>query len=249
MEEAVVVEGLVKEYPDGVRGVDGLSFTVRSGEIYGLIGPNGAGKTTTLRIIATILQPTSGDVRVFGYSVVDEPEKVRSIISYLPEDAGAYKYLTGLEFLEFIAGFYTSDPGEKERMIREAAEVSGLGKRLGDKIKSYSKGMLRRLLVARTLMIHPRLAILDEPTSGLDVVHAYRVREIIKRYAREHGVTILLSSHNMLEVEHVCDRVGIIYRGRLVAEGTPRELKERYGAENLEEVFIKAIGGDIGEGA
>ncbi len=244
MENAVEVENLVKIYPDGTRGVDGLSFTVHPGEIYGLIGPNGAGKTTTLRIIATILQPTSGEARVYGHSVADEPEKVRMIIGYLPEDAGAYKYLTGLEFLRFIASFYTDDEERREEMVREAAEMSGLGERLGDKIKSYSKGMLRRLLVAKTLMTHPRLAILDEPTSGLDVAHAYRVRRIIKQYSREHGVTILLSSHNMLEVEYLCDRVGIIYRGRIVAEGEPDELKQRYGAENLEEVFMKTVGGE-----
>jgi ABC-2 type transport system ATP-binding protein len=123
----------------------------------------------------------------------------------------------------------------------EAAEISGLGERLKDKTKTYSKGMKRRLLVARALMTKPKLAILDEPTSGLDVIHAYHVREISKKYAREHVVTVLLSSHNMLEVEHLCDKVALINKGRLVAEGAPKELKEKYGRANLEEVFAKVV--------
>ncbi len=242
MSECIVeVRDLVKVYPGGVRGVDGVSFCVRKGEIFGLIGPNGAGKTTTLRILATILQPTSGSAYIAGYDVVKQANMVRRIISYLPEDAGAYKYLTGLEFLEFIANFYSSGE-EKIRMIREGVELSGLGDRLRDKIKTYSKGMLRRLLVAKTLMVRPRVAILDEPTSGLDVVNAVLVRDAIKKYAREKGVTIILSSHNMLEVEYLCDRVAIIHRGRVIAEGSPKELIEEHGVENLEEVFVKLVG-------
>ncbi len=214
------------------------------GEICGLRGPNGAGKTTTLRILATILEPTSGTAKIYGYDVKSEPEKVRRLIAYLPEEAGAYKYLTGLEFLDFIASFYAEDEQEKMRMIQEAWKISGLGMRIKDKIKTYSKGMLRRLLIAKTLMMHPKLAILDEPTSGLDVINSTRVRRIIKRYAKEYGVTVLLSSHNMLEVEYLCDRVGIIHEGLIVAEGSPAELKEMYGAENLEEVFAKIVGGE-----
>ncbi len=241
---AIVVEDLVKVYPGGTRGVDGVSFTVKPGEVFGLIGPNGAGKTTTLRIIATILQPTSGRVQVFGYDVVSDASKVREVISYLPEDAGAYKYLTGYEFLEFIARFYASSDRELEDMLREGVRLSGLGERLRDKIKSYSKGMLRRLLVAKTLMVKPKLAILDEPTSGLDVVNAVRVRNAIRSYAREKGVTILLSSHNMLEVEYLCDRIAIIHKGKIIASGEPKKLVEEHGVSNLEEVFVKLVGGE-----
>ncbi len=242
---AVEVRDLVTVYPGGIKGVDGISFYVKPGEVFGLIGPNGAGKTTTLRILATILQPTSGLALVYGYDVVKEPDKVRKIISYLPEDAGAYKYLTGLEFLEFIAGFYTNDEREKERMVKEGVVLSGLGDRLKNKIKTYSKGMLRRLLVAKTLMIKPKLAILDEPTSGLDVINAVKVREVIKKYAREHNVAVLLSSHNMLEVEYLCDRVAIIHKGKIIAEGEPRKLINEYGVSNLEEVFVKIVGGRL----
>jgi ABC-2 type transport system ATP-binding protein len=224
-----------------IRALDGLSFNVKSGEIFGLIGPNGAGKTTTLRIVSTLLLPTSGTVKVFGFDVVKNAAEVRKIISYLPEEAGAYRYLSGLEYLEFMAKFHTKDKDEAREMVNEAAEISGLGERLKDKTKAYSKGMKRRLLVARALMVKPKLAILDEPTSGLDVIHAYHVRDIIKKYVKEHGVTVLLSSHNMLEVEHLCDRVALVNKGKVVAEGEPQELKEKFESENLEEVFAKVV--------
>jgi ABC-2 type transport system ATP-binding protein len=141
-----------------------------------------------------------------------------------------------------MAKFKTGDENKVREMVNEAAEITGLGERLKDKTKTYSKGMKRRLLVARALMTRPKLAILDEPTSGLDVLHAYHVREIVKRYVKEHGVTVLLSSHNMLEVEHLCDRVALLNKGKIVAEGKPQELKEKYGSTNLEEVFAKVVG-------
>ncbi len=237
----VLVDDLVKVYPGNIVAVNHLSFKVYEGEVYGLIGPNGAGKTTTLRIIATLLKPTSGRVIVAGYDVVKEAEKVRKLISYLPEEAGAYKNLTGLEYLEFIAGFYAENKRELEDMVEEAIRISGLGDKIYEKISTYSKGMKRRLLVARTLMVKPRLAILDEPTSGLDVVHAVHVRNIIKNYARSYGVTVLLSSHNMLEVEYLCDRIGIIHKGVLRLEGDPKKLLHEYNVSNLEELFSKLV--------
>jgi ABC-2 type transport system ATP-binding protein len=244
LDNILEVRDLVKVYPGDVEALKGISFSVGEGEIYGLIGPNGAGKTTTLRIIATILEPTGGDVIVDGYSVRGEPGEVRRRISYLPEEAGAYKYLTGYEFLEFIISFYTDDPDTRLKLIREAVRISGLKDRINDKIKTYSRGMLRRLLVAKTLVVKPRLALLDEPTSGLDVLNAQRIRSIIRKYAREYKVSILLSSHNMLEVEHLCDRVAVIHEWRILAEGSPRELMSKYSALNLEEVFVKLVGGE-----
>ena len=241
MDFAVEASGLVKVFGD-VRALDGLTFRVRKGEIYGLIGPNGVGKTTTLRVTATLLTPTSGFVKVFGHDVVHEAPVVRRMISYLPEEAGAYKNLSGFEYLEFMARFNADSKEHVKEMVNAAAEISGLGDRLKDRVKTYSKGMKRRLLVARALMMKPRLGILDEPTSGLDVLHAYHVRRVIKQYVEAHRVTVLLSSHNMLEVEHLCDRVALINRGRIVAEGAPSELKARHNASNLEEVFAKVVG-------
>ena len=237
---AVAVRDLVKRY-GRVEALRGLSFSVEEGEVYGLIGPNGAGKTTTLRIIATLLRPDSGRVEVFGLDALERPLGVRRIISYLPEEAGAYRNLTGEEYLRFMAGFYAEDEGELEEMVERGAEISGLGDRLRDKTKTYSKGMKRRLALARALMVRPRLAILDEPTSGLDVVHAHHVRRVIREFAEEEGVTIIVSSHNMLEVQQLCDRVGLIHRGRLVEEGAPEELLGKYGASNLEDVFVEVV--------
>jgi len=240
MSYAIEANELVKVF-GSVKALDGLSFLVENGEIYGLIGPNGAGKTTALRIASTLLLPTSGSVQVFNHDVVREASNVRKIISYLPEEAGAYKNLSGFEYLQFMARFNSTNKSELKDVVANAAEISGLGKRLKDKVKTYSKGMKRRLLVARALMNKPQLAVLDEPTSGLDVLHAYHVRGIIKQYVREHGVTVLLSSHNMLEVEHLCDRVALINKGKIVAEGTPAELKANYKVANLEEAFAKVV--------
>jgi len=235
---AVEIIDLVKFYGK-VKALDNLSFNVREGEIFGLVGPNGAGKTTTLRIIATLLKPSSGIVRVFGHDVVKEAGEVRKLISYLPEEAGAYRFLTGREYLEFMVKIYRIPSS----VVEEGIKISGLGDAIDRQVRTYSKGMKRRLLVARTLMVKPKLAILDEPTSGLDVAHALYVRNTIRKYAKEYGVTVILSSHNMLEVEYLCDRVALINKGRIVEVGTTRELLEKYGVKNLEEVFIKAIGG------
>lgn len=237
---AVEAENLVKVFGN-IIALNGLSFRIKPGEIYGLIGPNGAGKTTALRIAVTLILPSSGSVKVYSHDVVKEASEVRRLIAYLPEEAGAYKNLSGDEYLRFMAKF-VSKKEVIEETVRIAAEISGLGDRLRDKVKTYSKGMKRRLLVARTLMAKPKLAVLDEPTSGLDVLHSIHVREIIKQYVEEHGVTILLSSHNMLEVDYLCERVALIDHGKIVADGTPEELKSNNDVENLEEAFAKVVG-------
>lgn len=236
--DALVVKDLHKMYGER-EAVKGVNFTVKEGEIFGLIGPNGAGKTTCLRIISTLLSISSGEIKVYGKDVKTEADDVRKIISYLPEDAGAYKDLTGRKYLQFIANFFT-DGEENKTMVTKGIEIADLGERIDSKVDTYSKGMMRRLLIARAIMPNPKLAILDEVTSGLDVVNAYEIREIIRNIAK-HGVSILISSHNMFEVEILCDHVAMINEGRVVLEGTPKELKEQYGVSNLEEVFVKAV--------
>jgi ABC-2 type transport system ATP-binding protein len=233
------VEELRKFYGQ-FEALKGISFEVNQGEIFGLIGPNGAGKTTTLRIIATLLTLSAGKVKLLGYDLKENADKFRENISYLPEEAGAYRNLTGLDYLRFMAKFYDQSPEEWAKFIDRAVTIADLGPRLKDKVGTYSKGMVRKLLLARALMTKPVLAILDEPTSGLDVINSLEVREIIKRYARE-GLSVLLSSHNMLEVEFLSDRVALIDQGRILAIGTPQELKERYQAPNLEVVFRRAV--------
>jgi len=241
MSLAVEAEELGKVFGT-VRALDDLNFHVEKSRTYGLIGPNGAGKTTTLRIVSTLLLPTSGSLKIFGHDVVREASEVRRLISYLPEEAGAYKNLSGYEYLRFMGKFNSDDKKDLKAMVEDAAAISGLGERLRDRVKTYSKGMKRRLLVARALMHKPKLAVLDEPTSGLDVLHSYHVRGIIKQYVEKHGVTVLLSSHNMLEVEYLCDIVALINKGKIVAEGGPQELKAKYKASNLEEVFAEVAG-------
>jgi len=241
MKWAVEANNLTKLFGD-IRALDGMSFKVREGEIFGLIGPNGAGKTTALRIVSTLILPTSGSVEIFGRDVVREASEIRKLISYLPEEAGAYKNLSGFEYLQFMGKFNSENKKDLNEKVADAVKISGLGDRLKDKVKTYSKGMKRRLLVARALMTKPKLCVLDEPTSGLDVLHSYHVRNIIKEYVQKHGVTVLLSSHNMLEVEYLCERVALLNKGKIVAEGSPTELKTKYKATNLEEVFAEVAG-------
>ncbi len=234
---AVEVEDLVKRY-GRLEAVKGISFRFREGTIYGLIGPNGAGKSTTLRILATLLEPTSGEARIFGYSVRKDKHKIRGIIGYLPEEAGGYKYLTGYEYLEMNAKIYS--PDNYREVLEYGAMLTGLGDRLEDRIGSYSKGMIRRLLLARALMHRPRLAILDEPTAGLDVVHATQIRNMIKDMVRE-GITILLSSHNMLEVQFLCDELSLISNGVIVAQGRPDDILDETDTDNLEDAFMRLV--------
>lgn len=238
-EKVLEVKNLSKNYGQ-LQAVKSISFEVYKGEIFALIGPNGAGKTTTLRIIATILQPTAGEVRVGGFDVVREAEKVREIISYLPEEAGAYRNMTGEQYLWFMAELFLSERKKQREVVEEAKRITGLGERLKSKVGTYSKGMVRKLLLARALMTSPMLAILDEPTSGLDVINALEIRNTIKEFARK-GVSVLLSSHNMLEIEYLSDRVAIIHEGVIYEIGSPHDLKEKYKSANLEEVFAEIV--------
>ncbi len=238
MTDALVLNDVRKSYGNR-EAVHGISLTVQEGEIFGLIGHNGAGKTTTLRMISTLLRITSGTIEVYGHDVTKEPEKVRELISYLPEDAGAYKDLTGRKYLQFIANFFTGGD-DNEAMVQRGIEIADLGDRIDSKVDTYSKGMMRRLLIARAIMTAPKLAIMDEVTSGLDVINAYEIREIIRKIAAS-GVTVVMSSHNMFEVEMLCDRVGLVDHGNLVLLGRPDDLKREHNAGSLEEVFVKVI--------
>ncbi len=239
MAAVLEVEGLRKRY-GSLEALKGINFKVEEGEIFGLIGPNGAGKTTTLRIIATLLTPSDGRVVFLGHDLKKNPEKFREKISYLPEEAGAYRNMKGIDYLNFMARFYASSEAEARLFVERAIGICGLGERLKDRVGTYSKGMTRKLLLARALMTKPALAILDEPTSGLDVINSLEVREMIKGFTKE-GVSVLLSSHNMLEVEFLSDRVALIDRGVILDSGTPRALKEKYQADNLEIVFRRAV--------
>ncbi len=236
------VKELSKKYPKKTNfAVDKISFSVNEGEIFALIGPNGAGKTTTIRMISTLIQATDGDAIVSGHSIIKEPDKVRENITYLPDEAGAYKTMTGISYLNFMAGLFAKDQETLDKYVERGKAICGLGDRLNEKIGGYSRGMIRKLLLARAVMTEPKLAIMDEATSGLDVINALEIRKMIKTLAKEHNMSFLLSSHNMLEIEYVSDRVGIMTNGRLMVVGGIDELKERYQAANLEEVFERVV--------
>jgi ABC-2 type transport system ATP-binding protein len=239
MSTVLRVEGLKKTYGT-LEALKGIDFEVGEGEIFALIGPNGAGKTTTLRIVATLLTHTAGRVEVMGFDLRKHPDKIREKISYLPEEAGAYRNLKGADYLRFMANFYAAEAGDAGAFMKRATDIAGLGTRLNEKVGTYSKGMVRKLLLARALMTRPALAILDEPTSGLDVINSLDVREIIKTFAKE-GISVLLSSHNMLEIEFLSNRVALIDKGLILDSGTSAGLKEKYKAGNLEVVFRSAV--------
>lgn len=239
MEKVLEVKGLRKNY-GAFEAVKGIDFSVCANEIFALIGPNGAGKSTTLKVVSTLLSPTSGVIKIDGQDIVKDSSDVREIISYLPEEAGAYKNMKGIEYLNFMAELYAKDNRQTKEFVQKGREISKLGYRLNDKISAYSKGMTRKLLLARTVMVNPKLAILDEPTSGLDIINAMEIRKIIQNLAQD-GMAVLLSSHNMLEIEFLSHRVAIIEKGIIHDIGTPEDLKKKYNAKNLEEVFEGAV--------
>jgi ABC-2 type transport system ATP-binding protein len=242
MNHALEVQALSKAYGKK-QAVNGVSFQIAGGEVFGLMGMNGAGKTTILRMLATLLKPDSGDALIAGHSIKTHPEQVRANICYLPDEAGAYRTMTGRYYLGFIAGLYFKEYEQQQECVKLGEEICGLGDALDRKISTYSRGMTRKLVLARTVMPKPRLAILDEPTSGLDVLNSLDIRKTIRRCAQEFGTAFLLSSHHMQEVQNTADRCAIMKDGVFLAEGTPAQLLANYEAATMEEVFERAVNG------
>jgi sodium transport system ATP-binding protein len=238
------VESLCKSFLDYQRGwvfaVRDVSFDCRSGEIFGLLGPNGAGKTTTLRILSTVLKPTSGRAIVAGHDVVAEPQAVRSSIGYMSASTGIYDRMTAWELVEYFGRLYgLSSDRLRERMetIFDWLKMNDFRDVLGSKM---STGMKQKVSIARTIVHDPPVLIFDEPTSGLDVlVQRVVLQKILE--LRDQGKAIVFSTHSMHEVEKLCQRVAIIHKGQLQAEGTPRELLERFDQPDLEELFFTLV--------
>ncbi|MPW38263.1 ATP-binding cassette domain-containing protein [Thermococcus sp. 101 C5] len=224
--KAIEVENLTKSYGD-FKAVDELSFEVYKGEIFGFLGPNGAGKTTTILSMLGLVIPDKGTVRILGNDVFREPIKVKERIGFLPENATLYEELTAWRNLEFFANFYSFSKQEKEKRIEELLNLVGLWEARYRKVKTFSKGMKQRLLLAQALINDPEVLILDEPTSGLDPEGAYLVKSIV-REERKKGKTVFFSSHILSEVEELSDRVGIIVKGKLRALGTLEEIKKEF---------------------
>jgi sodium transport system ATP-binding protein len=226
-----------------IRAVDDVSFTCRPGQIYGLLGANGAGKTTTLRLLATLLRPTSGSATVAGFDAAKEPERVRANVGFLATSTALYGRLTARETITYFARLNgLSDEAIAGRVARLADEL-GLHEFLDRRVEKFSTGMKQKTSIARTLVHDPAVLIFDEPTIGLDVMTARNIVRFV-RDCRTRGKTVIYSTHVMSEVEKLCDVVGIIHHGRLVAEGTPAELRQRFGEQDMEEIFIQAIGGE-----
>jgi sodium transport system ATP-binding protein len=240
----IEARGLSKQFHDKKRGqisaVDHVSFTCSPGSIYGLLGANGAGKTTTLRMLATILEPTDGTAIVFGHDIVDHPEKVRASIGFLSTATALYPRLTAQEMVEYFGRLNGLDePTLKQRVdsIFSRLEMDFFRDRRCDKL---STGMKQKTSIARTLIHDPPVMIFDEPTLGLDIMAARTIVNFI-RECRDHGKTVILSTHVMSEVEKLCDVIGIIHNGRLLEEGTPAQFREKYQEDDLEEIFVKIV--------
>ena len=240
----IQVEHLCKSFLDYRRGwvpaVDDVSFECRPGAVFGLLGPNGAGKTTTLRILSTVLRPTAGRAIVAGYDVVKEPEEVRARIGYMSASTGVYDRMTAGELVEYFGRLYGIEPGPlRERMetLFGWLQMDDFRDVLGSKL---STGMRQKVSIARTIIHDPPVLIFDEPTAGLDVLVA---RAVLLKIAelRDRGKTILFSTHSMQEVTKLCDRVAIIYRGRLRASGTPADLLAEHEQPDLEELFFHLV--------
>jgi len=219
----ISVEDLRKHYKD-VRAVDGISFEVAEGEVFGLLGHNGAGKTTTIRVLTARALPTSGRARVAGFDVATERAAVRPLINLVFEEQNLYERLSGRDNLRLFARLY----GSADARADELLERVGLAPAAKRKVKTYSSGMKQRLLLARSLVNSPRVLFLDEPTRGLDPTSARELRDLVRELSRQ-GVTVFLTTHYMEEADELCQRVAFLSQGKIVALDTPRELKLRYG--------------------
>jgi ABC-2 type transport system ATP-binding protein len=231
-DRAVVVEGLTKIYPR-VKAVDEVSFTVDEGEIFGLLGPNGAGKTTIIRMLLTLIKPTSGRMSVFGIDGLTHPEKVRQMAGYVPQDVSVDGELTGYENILMYSKLYGVPGKERGRRIKDVLGYLDLQDRADDMVSTYSGGMMRRLEIAQTLVNRPRILFLDEPSIGLDPAAQRAIWELVNRLRDEFGATIFLTTHDMNEADTLCDRIGIMDKGRLVIIGQPSQLKATVGGDVL----------------
>jgi len=238
---------LTKTFKDKKRGlikaVDDVSFTCRPGQIYGLLGANGAGKTTALRMLATLLQPTAGSATVAGFDVAAAPEKVRANVGFLAASTALYGRLTAREVIAYFGQLNGLADAEIAARTRRLADELVMHEFLDRRCDKFSTGMKQKTSIARTLIHDPAVMIFDEPTLGLDVMTARSIVHFV-RDCRDGGKTVIYSTHVMAEVEKLCDVIGIIHSGRLVAEGTLAELQARYGEKDMEEIFVKAVGGE-----
>jgi ABC-2 type transport system ATP-binding protein len=236
---AIEISKLVKRY-GSTAAVDGLDLTIQQGEVFGLLGPNGAGKTTTLKIMTTLLRPTSGAVTVLGHDVVADADAVRQLIGYVPQERAVDRLLTAREHLELFADLYHLSPAVAAPRIQEALRLVDLADRVNDSVGKFSGGMKKRVEIACGLLHDPKILFLDEPTLGLDVQSRSQVWNHI-RALKQRGMTVVINSNYLEEADQLCDRLAIIDRGRLRALGSPRELKRGLGGDIVTVALEKAV--------
>ena len=228
--------------------VDNVSFTVAEGETYGLLGPNGSGKSSLIRILSTLLIADSGEVNLLGYSLPEQQDEVRRIIGRVSVDAAFYKKLSARENLLYTALLYGQKAREAEIRVMEILEELGMeNAKFSTPLEEMSRGMQQKISIARALMINPPLLLLDEPTTGLDPKSRRDVQAFLERLREREGTTIILTTHDMAQAERLCARIGFLAHGKLVAEGTARDLMRRAGASTLDDAFIALTGEDLVE--
>jgi ABC-2 type transport system ATP-binding protein len=233
--------GVLRRTTSVVEAVRGVSFAVERGELFGLLGPNGAGKTTTIKMLITLLLPTSGSLKVLGYDVVAQARQVRRRVGYVfGGDRGLYERLSALDNLRYFAELYGVPPREQRTRIGELLELVGLAGREGERLEGYSRGMRQRLHIARGLLHKPDVLFLDEPSIGLDPVGARELRTTVKSLV-DNGTTVLLTTHYMFEADELCDRIAVLAKGRIVASGTPEDLKQRVSGGSVVEVEVFGV--------
>ena len=237
---ALELRGLVKHFDR--PALDGLDLTVRTGEFYALLGPNGAGKTTTLRIVAGLLRPDAGAVSVLGIDALADPIEAKRLIAWVSDEPMIYDKLTPFEYLEFVAGLWGMDAAVAEARARELIEWLGLGPHAHERCQSFSKGMRQKVALAGALVHEPRLLILDEPLTGLDAGAARQVKDVLTERVRG-GATVIMTTHILEVAERMAERIGIIDKGRLIAEGTLDDLRHQAGraGSTLEDVFLDLV--------
>jgi ABC-2 type transport system ATP-binding protein len=239
------IENLTKKFED-VTAVDSLFLEIEKGELFGLLGPNGAGKTTVIKTLCGLLEPTSGSIWVGGFDVRREAAKVKELIGVCPQDTAAYPFLSGRENVELFGNLHTMPKEKLKRNIEELLGKMSLSEDAGRRLGKYSGGMKRRINLIMALVHDPEIAFLDEPTVAMDPQSRHAVWDFI-RGLKERGKTIILTTHYMEEAEELCDRIGIIDHGKLIALGSPKHLKDKFNAKDLEEVFIGLTGRKIRE--
>jgi sodium transport system ATP-binding protein len=232
-------ESLTKRFRE-FTAVDHVSFEVGNGEVFGLLGPNGAGKTTTMRLLSTLLKPTSGTATVAGHDLLREPQKVRASIGVLPEDTGLYDRLTPREHLLYYGRLHRMPEDVLRKRGDELLDIMELKDRANTKVGDFSKGMKQKVALLRAFIHDPPVLLLDEPTAGLDVMSARSIQGFVERFRKE-GKAIMISTHNMTEAQKLCDRLAIIDHAKIVAVGTVAELQKKTSQKDLESIFVQLV--------